>query len=75
MVSETISVNGKGDAKALEQIWNKGILCRIQGGIWSMEARLDPGDLNMRGEELPDFVKLGSKKLLPDREKQRFLNT
>ena len=75
MVIESISANGRGDSKALEGIWNKGILCRIQGGIWSMEARLDPGDLNMRGEELPDFVKLGSKKLLPDREKQRFLNT
>jgi len=75
MVIESISANGRGDSKELDGIWNKGILCRIQGGIWSMEARLDPGDLNMRGEELPDFVKLGSKKLLPDREKQRFLNT
>jgi len=75
MVLTSVSVNGTGDSRELGGIWNKGILCRIQGGIWSMEARLDPGDLNMRGEELPDFVKLGSKRLLPSKVKHRFLNT
>ena len=75
MVLSSVSVNGTGEARELGGIWNKGILCRIQGGIWSMEARLDPGDLNIRGEELPDFVKLGSKRLLPDKVKHNFLNT
>ena len=75
MVISSVSVNGTGESRELGGIWNKGILCRIQGGIWSMEARLDPGDLNIRGEELPDFVKLGSKRLLPDKVKHNFLNT
>jgi len=75
MVLTSVSVNGTGETRELGGIWNKGILCRIQGGIWSMEARLDPGDLNMRGEELPDFVKLGSKRLLPHKIKNNFLNT
>jgi len=75
MVLTSVSVNGTGETRELGGIWNKGILCRIQGGIWSMEARLDPRDLNMRGEELPDFVKLGSKRLLPHKIKNNFLNT
>ncbi|MAE81715.1 MAG: hypothetical protein CMB80_03180 [Flammeovirgaceae bacterium] len=75
MVLSSVSVNGTGDSRELRGIWNKGILCRIQGGIWSMEARLDPGDINMRGEELPDFVRLGSKRLLPSEVKHDFLNT
>ena len=74
MVISSVSVNGTGEARELEGIWKKGILCRIQGGMWSMEARLDPGDINIRGEELPDFVKLGTKELLPSRIKKDFLN-
>lgn len=75
MVISSVSVNGTGEARELEGIWKKGILCQIQGGMWSMEAKLDPRDLNIRGEELPDFVMLGSKRLLPTKVKKDFLNT
>ena len=53
-------------------LWNKGILVQIQGGVWSMETKLDAQDIGV--QKVPSFVTLGKKRLLPVKEKNRFLN-
>ena len=73
MVSSAI-LEKEASVKGIDRIWDRGVLCQIQGGVWSMEARLHPSDINVSGD-LPEFVKLGSKKLLPAKVKSRFLNT
>jgi len=55
-------------------LWRKGVLVQIQGGVWSMEARLQPSDLNIPDEEIPGFALLGKKRLLEPKYKNQFLN-
>ena len=63
----------EGPAK-VQGLWNKGVLVQLQGGVWSMEARLTASDLNMPTAEIPEFVTLGKKKLLDAKHKNEFLN-
>ena len=58
----------EGPAK-VQGLWNKGVLVQLQGGVWSMEARLTASDLNMPTAEIPEFVTLGKKKLLDAKHK------
>jgi len=60
------------DGIAINKIWNKGVLCQIQSSVWSMEVRLVPKDLNMNNEEIPTFMKLGTKRLLPQSVRDEF---
>jgi len=55
-------------------IWKKGILVQIQGGVWSMEAKLQASDIGKDRSEIPEFVSLGKKRLFSTKEKNRFLN-
>ena len=60
------------DGIAMNKIWDKGVLCQIQSSVWSMEVRLEPKDLNMNSEEVPTFMRLGTKRLLPQRVRDEF---
>jgi len=55
-------------------LWQKGVLVQIQGGVWSMETRLQPDDLNMENNQIPGFALLGKKRLLDPKHKNEFLN-
>ena len=55
-------------------LWRKGVLVQIQGGIWSMEARLNPSDIDVEPSQIPQFAKLGKKRLLDQKNKNAFLN-
>ena len=55
-------------------IWKKGILVQIQGGVWSMEAKLQASDIGKESTDIPEFVFLGKKRLFSTKEKNRFLN-
>jgi len=57
---------------AMNKIWDKGVLCQIQSSVWSMEVRLVSSDLNMNSAEIPPFVKLGTKRLLPQTVRDEF---
>jgi len=57
---------------AMNKIWDKGVLCQIQSSVWSMEVRLEPKDLNMNSEEIPTFMRLGTKRLLPQQVRDEF---
>lgn len=54
-------------------LWKKGVLVQVQGGVWSMEARLQAGDLNMDSGSIPEFATLGKKRLLDSKHKNEFL--
>jgi len=60
------------DDIAINKIWDKGVLCQIQSSVWSMEVRLEPKDLNMNSDEIPTFMKLGTKRLLPQGVRDEF---
>tara|TARA_Y100000310_G_scaffold7879_1_gene8560 strand:+ start:1728 stop:2570 length:843 start_codon:yes stop_codon:yes gene_type:complete len=64
-----------GTESVLDKVWSKGILVQIQGGVWSMQAKLQATDINLVSDDLPEFVTLGHKKLLPNGVKNQFLNT
>ena len=55
-------------------LWRKGVLVQIQGGVWSMETKLTPDDLNMGRNQIPGFATLGKKRLLDPKYKNQFLN-
>tara|TARA_R110002020_G_scaffold313149_1_gene528473 strand:+ start:445 stop:1314 length:870 start_codon:yes stop_codon:yes gene_type:complete len=57
---------------AINRIWDKGVLCQIQSAVWSMEVKLEPKDLNMNNEEIPTFMRLGTKRLLPQTVRDEF---
>ena len=70
MTEAALSTNDTGSAyKNLQQ---KGILVQIQGGVWSMETKLEANDVGL--QKVPSFITLGKKRLLPVKEKNRFLN-
>lgn len=74
-VGEFTSDRDEVSTKSASQgLWQKGVLVQIQGGVWSMEARLQPDDLNMAKEQIPGFVQLGKKRLLDPKHKNEFLN-
>ena len=60
--------------KTTQGLWRKGVLVQIQGGDWSMEARLTADDLNMGANQVPGFALLGKKRLLDAKYKNEFLN-
>jgi len=60
--------------KTTQGLWRKGVLVQIQGGVWSMEARLTADDLNMGANQVPGFALLGKKRLLDAKYKNEFLN-
>ena len=56
-----------------DSLWKRGVLVQIQGGVWSMEARLRPDDLDMSATQIPPFATLGKKRLLDPKFKNEFL--
>ena len=56
----------------MNSLWNLGTLVQIQSGIWSMEASLKPDDIGKSPSEIPDFVRLGFKRLFPKEAKNAF---
>jgi len=68
---DPVSAEGR---QMYDRLWNKGILVQIQGGVWSMEAKLTAKDIGLDGNEIPEFISLGKKRLLPTAEKNRFHN-
>ena len=61
MTEAALSTNDTGSAyKNLQQ---KGILVQIQGGVWSMETKLEANDVVLH--KVPYFITLGKKRLLP----------
>lgn len=58
----------------VQGLWRKGVLAQIQGGVWSMETRLEASDLNIPEGVIPGFATLGKKKLLDSKYKNEFLN-
>ena len=84
-IKTNFSYNGEGDSTAdimtsslnqnsTQGLWRKGILCQVQGGVWSMEARLTAEDLNLGSAQVPGFAALGTKRLLYAKHKNEFLN-
>jgi predicted nucleic acid-binding protein len=63
-------VSGPSNSQGL---WKKGVLVQLQGGVWSMEARLQADDLNMDSGSIPEFATLGKKRLLDAKHKNEFL--
>lgn len=53
-------------------LWKKGVLTQIQSGIWSMETKLEAGDIGKNNEDIPGFVRLGRKQLMPSKAKSSF---
>ena len=78
-IEDPIMVNDMLDeimepSSPFQGIWKKGILVQIQGGVWSMEAKLQASDIGKSSQEIPEFVSLGKKRLFSTKEKNRFLN-
>jgi len=70
-----VDSNGQpGKSDATKGLWRKGVLVQIQGGIWSMEARLNPSDIDVLPSQIPQYAKLGKKRLLDQKNKNSFLN-
>lgn len=71
-LSWTVQEENTNNDIAINKIWDKGVLCQIQSSVWSMEVRLVPKDLNMNSEEVPTFMRLGTKRLLPQTVRDEF---
>lgn len=53
-------------------LWEKGVLLQIQSSAWSMEALLNAVDLDKNDNDIPNFVRLGSKRLFPKERRNSF---
>ena len=73
-LSEPFDIITPANSTAKKGLWRKGVLVQIQGGVWSMEARLTADDLNMGANQIPGFATLGKKRLLDPKYKNQFLN-
>ena len=73
-LSEPFDIVTPANSTTKKGLWRKGVLVQIQGGVWSMEARLTADDLNMGANQIPGFATLGKKRLLDPKYKNQFLN-
>ena len=56
----------------MEKLWNMGTLVQIQASVWSMETHLEAEDIEKDKREIPDFVRLGYKRLFSKEVKNNF---
>ena len=49
-----------------------GILMTLSVGRWSGAKKLNPDDLGLTPEQIPEFMKLGRKLLIPQEERNVF---
>lgn len=50
-----------------------GVLCTLHVSRWSGAKKLDPSDLGLRPEDIPEFMRLGRKLLIPQEERNVFV--
>jgi len=50
-----------------------GVLCVLHVGRWSGAKKLEPSDLGLSAQEIPDFMRLGKKLLIPKEERNQFV--
>ena len=50
-----------------------GVLCTLHVSRWSGAKKLDPSDLGLRPEDVPEFMRLGRKLLIPPEERNVFV--
>jgi len=50
-----------------------GVLCTLHVSRWSGAKKLDPSDLGLRPEDIPEFMRLGRKLLIPPEERNVFV--
>ena len=55
-------------------MFKDGVLVDLHIGFWRAHKSLDPIDLKMRREDIPDIFKLGTKLLMPQEELKKFNN-
>ncbi len=56
----------------MDSLFRRGVLVQIKVGQWSMEANLDSEDVGLTDSEIPDFVRLGFKRLFPRETRNTF---
>lgn len=49
----------------MDALFQRGVLVQIRSSMWSMEVNLDARDIDVNDSDLPDFVRLGYKRLFP----------
>lgn len=49
----------------MDALFKRGVLVQIRVGQWSMEVNLDARDIDKADHDIPDFVRLGFKRLFP----------
>jgi hypothetical protein len=49
-----------------------GVLVALHVNKWSAAKKLDPSDLGLSPDQVPEFMKLGKKMLIPEEEKTKF---
>ena len=53
-------------------IWKLGSLVQIKSGMWSMEASLEAKDIEKDEKDIPEFMRLGYKRLFPKEVRNKF---
>jgi len=56
----------------MKQLFKDGILVALNIGKWSAAKKLNPDDLGLSNEQVPEFVRLGRKLLIPEEERNKF---
>ena len=56
----------------MNQAFKDGILISLSVGKWGGAKKLDASDLNLTPEQIPDFMRLGRKLLIPQEERNVF---
>ena len=56
----------------MNQAFKDGILISLSVGKWGGAKKLDASDLNLTPEQIPDFMRLGRKLLIPQEERNIF---
>jgi len=56
----------------MEKLWTLGNLVQIQASVWSMQANLEAKDIEIEQGDIPDFVRLGYKRLFSKETKNAF---
>ena len=49
-----------------------GVLLTLNVSKWSGAKKLEPADLGLSPEDIPDFMRLGRKLLIPENERNSF---
>ena len=57
----------------MNQSFKDGVLMTLHINKWTGAKKLDPADLGLTADQIPDFMKLGRKLLIPEEERNVFV--